>query len=87
MRIRIRGKRSRKINYVDTTMAFMEKKKVFDKQHAKWFDIACCGPGFFGQHMSGTTNTIYMLFKNGVKHNKYITNIYMLFGNSVTYNK
>jgi len=25
--------------HVETTMAFMEKENVFDKQHSKWFDI------------------------------------------------
>jgi len=43
--------------------------------------------GFFEQHMSGTTNPIYMLFTNCVTYNKYVTDIYMLFENSVTYNK
>jgi len=37
--------------------------------------------------MSGTTNTIHMLFTNCVTHNKYITNTYMSFENSVTYSK
>ena len=31
--------------------------------------------GFFEQHISGTTNTIHMLFTNCVKYNKYNTNI------------
>ena len=43
--------------------------------------------GFSAQHMSGTTNTICVLFINFVTYNKYITNIYVLFENSVTYIK
>jgi len=43
--------------------------------------------GFFQEHMSGTTNTIHMLFYHCVKYDKYITNIYMLIENSVTYKK
>ena len=43
--------------------------------------------GFFEEHMSGTTNTIHMLFKNSVTYHKYISNIHMLFENSLKYNK
>jgi len=43
--------------------------------------------GFFQEHMSGTTHSIYMLFKTCVTHNECDHNIYMLLKNHITNDK
>jgi len=43
--------------------------------------------GLFEEHVSGTTNTIYMLFKNCVTWKEKFNNIHVLFENDVTYDE